>query len=159
MNTELRPETDEDIPFLLGVYGSTRADELAMAHWTDEQKQAFVRSQFGHQRTHYRRFYADASFDVILIDGRPAGRLYVHRQPASIHIIDIALLPEYRRQGVGRALIEALQREGERHRKVVSIHVEHFNPARRLYERLGFQAAGEPGPVYLYMEWKPDTLD
>src|SRR5580698_2692070 len=98
MNTELRPETDEDITFLLGVYGSTRAEELAMVPWTDEQKQAFVRSQFGHQRTHYRRFYADARFDVILIDGRPAGRLYVHRQPDSIHIIDIALLPEYQRQ-------------------------------------------------------------
>ena len=159
MNTELRPETDDDIPFLLGLYGSTRADELAMAPWTDEQKQAFVRSQFGYQRTHYRRFYLDASFDVILIAGCPAGRLYVHRQPDSIHIIDITLLPEYRRQGVGRALIEALQQEAERQRKVVSIHVEHFNPARRLYERLGFQTAGEPGPVYLYMEWRPDTLE
>ena len=41
----LRPCTDDDLPFLLEVYASTRADEMAIVPWTDEEKQAFVRMQ------------------------------------------------------------------------------------------------------------------
>ncbi len=37
----------------------------------------------------------------------------------------------------------------------LSIHVEHDNPARRLYDRLGFQHVDTNG-VYHLMEWRPE---
>jgi len=82
--------------------------------------------------------------------GVPAGRLYVDRWPGETRIVDIALLPECRGRGVGRELIERIQAEG----RDVTIHVERFNPAQRLYARLGF-VPEEAGPVYLLMRWTP----
>ena len=50
-----------------------------------------------------------ARFDVIEVDGAPAGRLYVDRRPGDLRIVDIALLPEFRGRGVGRRLLTDLQ--------------------------------------------------
>ena len=154
MTVTLRPETDADIPFLQSVYASTRADEMTLVDWPVEQQQEFVLSQFRFQRQHYREHYYDSQFDVILVDDVPAGRLYVHRGPKEIRIVDIALLPEFRGRGIGQQLIEELQAEARAKGQPVSIHVERFNRALRLYERLGFKIAGEQGPVYLYMEYR-----
>jgi ribosomal protein S18 acetylase RimI-like enzyme len=153
MTITLRPETEEDIPFLQAVYASTRAEELALVDWPAEQKAAFALSQFTYQRKHYREHYFDASFELILRDGVPAGRLYVHRGPGTIHIVDISLLPEFRGNGIGKDLLEALQSEARAKNLRLSIYVEKFNRALALYQRLGFQVVGEQGPVYLYMEY------
>jgi ribosomal protein S18 acetylase RimI-like enzyme len=150
----LRPETDADIPFLQAVYASTRAEEMALVDWPLEQQQEFVLSQFRFQRQHYKQYYSDSQFDVILVDDAPAGRLYVHRGPKEIRIVDIALLPEFRGRGIGQGLLEGLQSEARAKGQPVSIHVERFNRALRLYERLGFKIAGEQGPVYFYMEYR-----
>jgi GNAT superfamily N-acetyltransferase len=150
----LRPATTEDEPFLCAVYGSTRADELAQVDWDDGQKLAFVQMQFAAQHRYYQERYTDASFQVILCDGVPAGRLYVARWPAEIRIVDIALLPEHRGQGTGTYLLHALQAEAALAGKPLRIHVERFNPALRLYARLGFRMIADRG-VYLFLEWAP----
>src|SRR5207244_12709415 len=95
--------------------------------------------------------YGDASFDVILVDGEPAGRLYVHRGPSEIRIVDVALLPEQRGSGGGTRLLGDLLAEADEASKSVTIHVERMNPALRLYERLGFALAEDKG-VYLFLE-------
>jgi ribosomal protein S18 acetylase RimI-like enzyme len=136
------------------VYASTRAEELAVAPWDDAQKDAFLRSQFEAQDAWYREHYADASFDVIVVDGEPAGRLYVHRGDREIRIVDIALLPEHRGIGIGTTLLRDLLAEADAAGKRVTIHVERFNPARRLYERLGFSIAEDRG-IYLFLERPP----
>ena len=46
-----------------------------------------------------------------------------------------------------------MQEEARSADKVLSIHVEKFNRARHLYERLGFQVAQDKD-VYLLMEWR-----
>lgn len=120
--------------------------------WTAEQKEAFLRSQFSLQHQHYQKYYADAAFDVILCDGEPAGRLYVLHSPEEIRIVDIALLPEHRGAGIGSRLLQDVLTEAAASGKCVSIHVERFNPAMRLYERLGFTKQEEVG-VYFRMEW------
>lgn len=148
----LRPATETDRPFLLDLYASTRADELALVDWDDETKRAFVEHQFSAQDAHYREHYDGATFDVIEVEGQPAGRLYVHRGKSDIRIIDIALAPEFRNQGIGTVLVEGLMAEARASRRSVSIHVEMNNPARSLYERLGFEPVGEHG-VYLLMQW------
>lgn len=150
----LRPITDADMEFLLALYGTTREDELRQVDWTPEQKAAFVHHQFWAQHRHWQENYTDTSWDLLLVDGEPAGRLYVARWPDEIRIVDIALAPAYRNGGLGTRLIRELFDEGDRSGRKVSIHVEIFNPARRLYERLGFVQAGERG-VYLLMERAP----
>lgn len=151
MAHRLRPAGAEDRDFLLQVYASTREEELRLVDWSAEQKAAFVHMQFEAQDTDYRRNYEDASFDVIEVDGEPAGRLYVDRRADDIRIIDITLLPEYRGRGIGTGLIRGLLDEAATDRKRLSIHVEVNNPARRLYERLGFVQVEERG-LYLLME-------
>lgn len=152
----LRPITDEDMPFLLRLYATTREDELTQVPWTAEQKAAFVHQQFHAQHAHWQANYTDTSWDLVLVDGQPAGRLYVARWPDDIRIVDIALMPEYRGAGLGTQLIQPLLAEGDATGRKVSIHVEIYNPARRLYERMGFVQAGDRG-VYLLMERAPSA--
>jgi len=146
----LRPATDADLPFLARLYASTREDELAAVEWPAGQKEAFLRQQFEAQHAWYREQYADASFDVVELGGEPIGRLYVARWANEVRIVDVSLLPEHRGRGVGRRLLEALFAETDAAGKPVSIHVERFNPALRLYARLGFALREDKG-VYLLL--------
>jgi len=147
----LRPIAPEDAPFLAALFASTRADELALTNWSEEQKAAFCRMQFEAQSAHYQKQYSDASFQIIEVSGAAAGRLLVHRSE-EILIVDISLLPEHRGAGIGTKLLRELQVEARSAGKTLTIHVERFNPALRLYERLGFKTVEEQ-PVYLLMRW------
>jgi GNAT superfamily N-acetyltransferase len=153
---ELRGAGSQDEPFLYAVYASTRADELALVDWDDNQKTAFVQMQFQAQHRYYHEQFADAAYQVILCDGVPAGRLYLGRWQEEIRIIDIALLPEFRNRGMGSFLLEQILSEAARTGKRVNIHVERMNPALDLYTRLGFRPVADQG-VYLLMEWTPAT--
>ena len=152
--SELRPVTTDDRDFLLRVYASTRDEELRLVDWSDEQKAAFVEQQFEAQDAYYREHYHPATFDVIEDAGAPVGRLYVARWEDEIRIMDITLLPEHRGRGIGTALLRALLGEAAEAGKRLSIHVELNNPARGLYERLGFAPVEERG-VYVLMETAP----
>lgn len=149
----LRPVAAGDRGFLAAVYASTRMEELAATDWTDARKAEFCEMQFTAQDAHYRQHYITADFQVIEIAGTPAGRLYVDRWSKEIRIMDLVLLPEHCGKGIGTRLLLDLQREAAGCGKFLSIHVERFNPALRLYERLGFRMAEDKG-VYLLLEWK-----
>ena len=150
----LRPVSDADRAFLVELYGSTREQELDQIAWEPGSREAFVEQQFAAQDAHYRANYPGASLDVIDVDGVPAGRLYVHRGPSDIRIMDIALAPPFRGQGIGTSLLRDLMSEADSSGRKLSIHVEMNNPARSLYDRLGFSVAGEHG-VYVLMERPP----
>jgi len=154
LDIALRAVTDADREFLIGVYAAARDAELSQVAWVDGQREAFVRMQFDAQDTEYRRHNPHGAFDVVEVDGRPAGRLYVDRRPGDIRIVDVSLLPEFRGAGVGGALITGLQEEARASGCIVSIHVEIHNRAARLYARLGFALAADLG-VYRRMEWTP----
>jgi hypothetical protein len=95
----LLPIAHDDLPFLYRVYASTREDELAQTGWDAAQQESFLRMQFDAQHKYYQEMYADADYQIILLDGEPAGRLYLDRRREEIRIIDIALLTEHRGQG------------------------------------------------------------
>jgi RimJ/RimL family protein N-acetyltransferase len=153
----LRPVRPEDRDFLLAVYASTRSDEMEMVPWSDAEKDAFVAQQFAAQTAYWDEQYPEAERSVVEIDGRPAGRLYVQRWPKEIRLVDIALLPDFRRRGAGTEIIQRLFAESAGTGRPVTIHVEIFNPARALYERLGFVSKGERG-FYVLMERAPRAL-
>jgi ribosomal protein S18 acetylase RimI-like enzyme len=150
----LRPAGVEDEAFLYAVYAGTRADELALLDWDQAQKDAFLTMQFTAQHRHYHTYYADADFQLVLLSGRPVGRLYVARRADDILLIDIALLPEHRNAGIGSLLLTDLLAEAEQVGKPVRLHVGPWNRARRLYERLGFRRIAQQG-LYWLMEWLP----
>jgi GNAT superfamily N-acetyltransferase len=151
-NITLRPVGPEDHDFLVEVYGSTRAAELALVPWTKEQQQAFVESQFAAQQFHYAEKYPAANHEIIVADGRAVGRLYVARLDQEIRIVDLTVLPAERNRGIGTYLIERLLDEAKRDGRVARIYVEEFNPSLRLFERLGFAVTEQHG-LHLLLQW------
>jgi len=150
----VRPETEADIPFLRRLYASTRWEELAVVtDWSDAQKLAFLDSQFGFQRHHYRTYYPAASWDVLENHGVSVGRLYVHRAPATLLVMDVALLPDWRGRGIGTALMRWVCAQACAAGKSVTVSVEKYNRAQTLYRRLGFREISDEG-VHWAMEWR-----
>jgi ribosomal protein S18 acetylase RimI-like enzyme len=148
---QLRPATEADEAFLRSVYAAARVDEVAAFGWPDAQLAAFLTQQFAAQRANYRAAHPDAVEAVIEVDGQQAGRLYVDRG-ATLVVLDIALLPEYRGQGIGTALLRSLQVDAAAFGVPFRLHVAHTNPARHLYERLGLRPVADDG-VRLELEW------
>jgi ribosomal protein S18 acetylase RimI-like enzyme len=152
---DLKPAGPGDAELLYRIYASTREEELAVVPWDGATKEAFLRMQFQAQDTYYRATWPDASYDLIVSGDEPLGRLYVERGKAAWQVLDIALLPEHRRKGIGTRLLSDILADATAAAKPVQIYVERLNPARHLYDRLGFRQIEEQ-EVYLLLEWKPD---
>jgi RimJ/RimL family protein N-acetyltransferase len=155
VNITFRPVTDEDDQFLFKVYASTRAEELSVVGWSDAQKEVFLQMQFQAQKVQYREHYPEASFQIILLDDRPVGRLYMARLEDQIRIIDIALLTDHRGRGIGEPIIRNLCREAAERDVPARIYVDSFSRSRRLFERLGFRCV-EDNQINALMEWSGD---
>jgi ribosomal protein S18 acetylase RimI-like enzyme len=141
MPITLRAVRESDDPFLFELYASTRASELALAPWTDAQKQAFLQMQFAAQKSSYAQQYPAAQHHMICLEEEPVGRLYLDRSSDRFHILDITIAPQSRNKGIGSAVLEEILREAHDARKSTTIYVEDFNPSVRLFERLGFLRA------------------
>lgn len=155
---QLRPQRNEDTDFLRDLYACTR-DDIRLAGLSDELAQLLINQQFNAQRKHYRQSYPNASYQLIEMDGRPVGRLYVNNGENEARLIDITLLPMARLRGVGTMLmtewIESAHTENP-HRPI-RLRVNPNNPARRLYGTLGFELI-EDEYHHWHMEWKPNTI-
>jgi GNAT superfamily N-acetyltransferase len=152
LELSLRDATADDEEFLFEVYASTRMEELAGLGWDEQQKQAFIKMQFlARERT-----YPRVDNRIIILNGRPAGRILVERNEKEILLRDIALLTAYRNGGVGSRLIQDLIAEAGVAEKPLRLHVLATSPAVRLYKRLGFSSTGGDG-VYLEMMWIPSA--
>ncbi|HKE26034.1 MAG TPA: GNAT family N-acetyltransferase [Bryobacteraceae bacterium] len=145
-----RPASPEDADFLFRVYASTRAGELAALGWPPAQQEAFLRMQYDIRRQSYAA-YTGAVSTVLLAHGTPAGSAIVWRTPGEIRLIDIALLPDFRSRGLGGQWIERLIREASAAQLPLRLSVLNTNPARSLYERLGF-VPKSGGSMYVEME-------
>jgi ribosomal protein S18 acetylase RimI-like enzyme len=153
---ELRPVTAEDDQFLLAVYESTRADELAQVEWAEGQKEMFLRWQFDLQRREYDSRFPAAAYNVVMVDQKPAGRIWVGADDDQIRLLDIGLLPEFQNRGVGTELLKRLIAYAAGERKALRHMVFVLNNnAERFYERLGFKQIEEFG-AYKHMEWKAE---
>ncbi len=154
----LRPAVAADEPLLYRIYASTRGEEFELFDWHPDQKTAFLEMQFVAQSAFYRQQFPDSGYEVILVNGEPAGRLFVHRDPDAIRVVDIGLLAEHRNQGIGAALIAAILDEAAEAGKPVRLHVEVSNRAQRLYQRLGFLPIGARN-LHLEMEFVPNISE
>lgn len=154
LGVSCRPEIDADRPFLLALYATTRADELAMTDWPDATKAMFVLQQFSAQHRDYVQSRPGLWRLVVQRDGAAAGRLYIDQTGASCHLVDISLMPELRNQGIGAALLNDLMAYAAGLAKDVTLSVIGTNPAKALYVRLGFQTT-DTASYYHSMSWTP----
>jgi ribosomal protein S18 acetylase RimI-like enzyme len=151
----LRTITQDDEPFVRDVYASTREAEMAVVDWDERTRMQFLDLQYRAQSHHYATNYPHAEYDVVLVDGVPAGRLYVDRSGEHLQLLDIAMLAPYRSQGVGTGLILQLMEEARRDGGALRCYVERFNRAWGLYHRLGFRPLEETG-MYVQLQWTAD---
>jgi GNAT superfamily N-acetyltransferase len=152
----LREGTAEDLPFLARLYRDTRRQELEGWGLPQEQREWFLQMQFDARQRSYEAAFPNAEDRIVCMEDAPVGRMLLHREPAGLQLIDLALLEEYRNQGLGTELLRRLQRECEREKIALSLQVLTVNPAMRLYLRLGF-AEVSADPMYARLEWLPSS--
>ncbi len=154
MEISYRKIEDSDLPFLKEVYKSTREEEMQLVDWPEQQIEQFINQQFESQHDYYKQVYNEATFEIINWGSEPVGRLYLWESDQQIRIVDISLLPSFRNYGIGSRILQSLIEKSDISSKVLSIHVEYYNKALQLYQRLGFEQKDQTG-VYFYMERKP----
>jgi len=144
-----KPVLPEDESFLFEVYASTRAEELAPLGLSEDQQASFLTMQFKAQQQDYQKRFPDRDHRVILLGDLPIGYLHLATSDDEIRILDVALKPEHRNKGLGARLMTDLLKQATEAHKCVRVYVERFNPALRLFERLGFACAADIGTHYL----------
>ncbi len=158
MKPNLRPETDDDIDFLRGLYANTRVWEVRSAGLSHAQSAVFLAQQFQAMRVDYRSRYPQEVFSLVEVDGEPVGKLYVHRADDGFRIVDFALVPERRRRGLGRRRVSQVLDEAITRGLPVRGHVKSMNPDRPFWTAMGFVEADGGGP-YVAIEWRPPGCD
>lgn len=151
---ETRAVTAEDHDFLLRVYAAGRDVELAMLPLDEDGKRAFCEHQLTAQTSYYAEKFPNATHDIIMLNGEPVGRAYVDRGSKTISILDLAVLVEHRRKGIGTQIVKSIQNEAGLDEKRVGVYVETFNPSQKFFRDLGFDLA-ESDEMNLYFVWNP----
>jgi len=142
----LRPAMPADAEFEHRLYASTRDDLRPLG---PEVFDGLVGMQFRAQSMSIRLDHPEADRKIVVVDDGPVGRLIVDDSGEQIEVLDVALLPEYRSQGIGTSLLRSVLAEADRMGRAIALHVEKRSRAVHLYERLGFVISGDAG---LYFE-------
>ena len=135
-----RAPDDGDFAFLARLYASTRLD-LHSATADAAFVAALVAMQQRLQAAGYRNDFPAARYLLLEHGDAACGRIVVDAGARALRLVDIALLPTMRGQGLGSAVLRALQACAALHGLAVTLSVHHSNPgARRLYKAHGFRA-------------------
>jgi len=129
----LRQAAQTDYDFLYRLHVAAMKDLVAQVWGWDDAWQ--------------ERYFADhfdpAPSQVVVVDGKDAGVIAVVWGEAEAFLANIEILPEYQGHRLGTALIRHIIAEADARGLPVCLQVLKINPARRLYERLGFVVTGE----------------
>ncbi|RIX73736.1 GNAT family N-acetyltransferase [Acidovorax cavernicola] len=122
-----RPATQEDIPFLLALRQRTMNGHVVAsgAEVSDAHHMARLMHRF-------------ECAEVLQHEGQPVGLLKVSRDPHEWVVIQIQLAPGYQGGGIGSRLLAEVVDEATRAGVDLTLSVLRANPAKALYERLGF---------------------
>jgi GNAT superfamily N-acetyltransferase len=144
MTLGLRQATERDVDFLWWLHGATMRTYVEAIWGWDEAV----------QRELFQERFDPARLQIVERAGEAIGYISVERREHSIFLSAIEVEPDSQSQGIGTRLIRDLQDEAERQGIPVRLRVLQGNPARRLYERLGFAATGET-ETHIMMNWQP----
>ena len=144
----------EDEDFLYKLYASTREAEFAMMAITDEQRAELIRGQFELQKRGYASQYPNSVHSVIEVDGQPAGRIWINEDEEEILVVDLALLPEFQRKGIGTYLMRQSMERAASIGKPVRGTVLWYNVASLEFVRmLGFVGT-RADEIFVGVEWR-----
>jgi GNAT superfamily N-acetyltransferase len=154
----VRPALPQDEIFLYDLYAAVRGPLFDLAAITPAQKEQLLRMQFRAQLSAYTQQFPNSCYHLVLLDGKPVGRLWVAPGDGEFHLVDIALLPSLQSKGIGTVLIQRVQEEAQKAKLPIRSTVDRFNPGSlRFHRRLGFTIVSEDQLQY-YMEWRPAPL-
>jgi len=154
LSISLRPEDEKDEAFLLAVYASTRAEEIALTGWDHSTHWQFIEMQFKAMRKGYAASFPQAKFLIILLDGQPIGRVVVNQNDREIRIVDMALLSEHRGKGISTHLMQIWRDEALQCGKPLRLRVVRGTRPANWYRRLGFVPVGDDEDgVYDHLEF------
>lgn len=148
----LREAAAADRQYLQSLFVTLRGREWAAAALPPEVVTSLAAAQFEAQARGYQASFPAARCDVIELDGRSIGRLWVYRSSSEIRILDIGLEPAMQGLGFGSICLKQILTEAGAAGVSVRLQVAADNPARRLYRRLGFEVIKDD-PPYLGMLW------
>ncbi|MBW7476073.1 GNAT family N-acetyltransferase [Paenibacillus oenotherae] len=152
---EYRKAALEDEAFLFELYVETRREEWGALGWSESELLAFLQMQFDMQMRSYAMQYPHIDSQIVYMDELKIGRILISHTEQAVHLIDLTLTERYRRRGIGTELVQNVLKLGEQSGKPVRLHVLQHNPAKGLYERLGFKVTEDRYP-YVAMEWQHD---
>ena len=147
----IRPAVESDRRFLYEVFESA-CDEGIRA-LAEPMRSQLIEMQFQAQRQTYSASFPDAVDQIIEFEDCAVGRIYTDESDDCIHIVDVALLTQWRGRGIGFTLLSWLTNSASEKQKSVSLRVRKDNPAVGLYKKLGFTYSGEDN-FYYEMIWQ-----
>jgi ribosomal protein S18 acetylase RimI-like enzyme len=154
----LRLEVPTDEAFRFALFRASRGPGWDQVALPPDMLAMIMTQQFRAQTLGYRADYPDARLEIIIVDDKPAGRLAVDRGRGAVHLVDIAVTPDWRGQGLGTAILRQLMAEATEAALPLTLHVARDNlAAHRLYLRLGFEAMTED-ETHLSMRWLPASV-
>lgn len=156
----LRPAEAADAVFLFEIFVASRERELGPV--PPEMRDTLARMQYRVHRNGLTAEFPDAE-ELIVLGARQSpeeapdrvGMIILAQRPEELWVVDMALYPDHRNQGLGAALLTSLMEKCRRSGRVLKGSVTPYNPARRLYARLGLTEL-DSGKGYISLEWRPD---
>jgi len=141
-NLRLRPATAADAGFAYRVSRETMRGHALATFGTWNQEEV---------RQRCSKNIADGFTRIIELDDVQIGIYVVERAPDHVQLLQIFILPEYQRRGIGSHLIERLLAEARATNLPLRLRVLRVNPAFELYRRMGFKVVQET-PERYFME-------
>lgn len=146
-NFALRDATRDNASFVERVFFTTQ-------RWIIESLFGWRGDEFEHRR--FRENHDVGKAQIVVVDGEDAGWIELAQGDDEIDIKGIYLLPAFQGRGVGRMILKRVIAQGNAEALSVRLSVAKINPARRLYERLGFVIKKE-SDFKFYMEFNVDA--
>ncbi|HEY5730848.1 MAG TPA: GNAT family N-acetyltransferase [Anaerolineales bacterium] len=135
---DIRQATDEDFDFLYAMHIATMKDYVDQIWGWDD---AFQESLF-------RERYIPNQNQVITFEGKDIGMIFLEERTDDVLLRAIEILPTHQGQGIGTRIIQVIIDDAASKQKPVSLSVLKGNPAKSLYERLGFSVIEETDPRF-----------
>ena len=150
----VRPCVPSDDPFLYDVFATTWESEVAALPNQNLAQHVLRIQHIAQERRFASRFPGYQRF-VVLADGRSAGRLYVLERGATLHVVDLTLMPELRSRGIGTTLLRDLLALATREDRSISMQLGRRNRrSTDFYASLGFRLVAVDD-LDNHLEWSP----
>jgi GNAT superfamily N-acetyltransferase len=150
----LKPARPDDNDFLYEVFCTTWQDEVAALPNQNLARHVLRIQHTAQERRFDNRFPGHRRF-VVSHDGERVGRFYLFASGSTLNIVDLTLLPEFRRRGIATRLVRDLMREASSDGHRVSMRVARRNGmSLSVYAALGFDLVSSDDLDH-YFEWAP----